>query len=189
MSDTENQPSGAPKKPGKIITKTISFGGKKVTLYSLDGNTWSSRKDELAIIQERQETGRITLAGDKGKEQSRFNRPPVKFQKKNADDEETDEELENDEDLALDDEYDDIIDEEDNIDAKKGKKIKEDTKALKGSVQAKSKKPEAKKPAPKKPTKAEKPKPKKEAKKPDKKSTAKKKTATKPKPAKKKGKK
>jgi|GEM_PF-1144428 len=50
----------------KYLTKSTSFGNKKLTLYSLDGLTWSSRCDELEVIRERHEAQRITFAQIKG---------------------------------------------------------------------------------------------------------------------------
>jgi hypothetical protein len=46
------------KKKAKYITKSVKFGGKQFTLFSLDGITWSSRRDELHQILERQEQER-----------------------------------------------------------------------------------------------------------------------------------
>ena len=50
----------------KYLTKSTSFGNKKLTLYSLDGLTWSSRCDELEVIKERHEAQRVTFAQIKG---------------------------------------------------------------------------------------------------------------------------
>jgi hypothetical protein len=47
----------------KYLTKVIQFNGLKMTLYSLDGQTWSSRKVELVNILERREQQRLALAG------------------------------------------------------------------------------------------------------------------------------
>lgn len=46
------------KKKSKYLTKTVKFGDKQFTLFSLDGVTWSSRRDELHMILERQEQER-----------------------------------------------------------------------------------------------------------------------------------
>jgi len=46
----------------KYLTKRVKFGEREVILYSLDGATWSTRRDELQIIRERQEAQRITLS-------------------------------------------------------------------------------------------------------------------------------
>jgi len=40
------------------LSKTVRFGNNPLTLYSIDGVTWSSRKDELLLIKERQEQKR-----------------------------------------------------------------------------------------------------------------------------------
>lgn len=48
----------------KLLSKTVVFGGKELKMYSLDGNTWSSRKDELQLIKERFENARLSLSMD-----------------------------------------------------------------------------------------------------------------------------
>lgn len=55
------------KKP-KYHEKTVSFGGQPLKLYSLDGVTWSSKKEELHHIQERHEKQRLALQGLKPEE-------------------------------------------------------------------------------------------------------------------------
>ncbi len=70
----------------KYLTKTISFGGSKMTLYSVDGNTWSSRLDELDLLQERFENGgRLPMDATKGKQP--FVIRKNKFAKRAAEDE------------------------------------------------------------------------------------------------------
>ncbi|MBX7143670.1 MAG: hypothetical protein K1X79_04395 [Oligoflexia bacterium] len=49
------------KKKIKYLSKTVKFAGKSMTLYSLDGMTWSSRKDELHQILARQEQERAAF--------------------------------------------------------------------------------------------------------------------------------
>lgn len=49
------------KKKVKYLSKTVKFAGKNMTLYSLDGMTWSSRKDELHQILERQDQERAAF--------------------------------------------------------------------------------------------------------------------------------
>lgn len=49
-----------------VYHKSVSFGGKTMTLYSLDGLTWSSRKDELQVIEDRREAQKVTAAQLKG---------------------------------------------------------------------------------------------------------------------------
>ncbi len=46
------------KKKTKYLTKSVKFGEKQFTLFSLDGVTWSSRREELHMILERQEQER-----------------------------------------------------------------------------------------------------------------------------------
>lgn len=53
----------------KYLTKVVKFGNKSLTLYSLDGLTWSSRRAELQAIKERQEANRVTFAEIKGETQ------------------------------------------------------------------------------------------------------------------------
>lgn len=48
-------------KKGQFMTKTTSFGGKKVVMYSIDGLIWSTRKDELAGIKTRLDNQKVTL--------------------------------------------------------------------------------------------------------------------------------
>lgn len=50
----------------KYLTKTVSFGGKPLTLFSLDGLTWSSRKDELVEIVERHESEKLSFGEIRG---------------------------------------------------------------------------------------------------------------------------
>lgn len=53
----------------EYLTKTISFGSGTMTLYSLDGQTWSSRREELSVIKERQEQQRMILMGKKDEQE------------------------------------------------------------------------------------------------------------------------
>lgn len=55
-------------KKSKYLTKSIKFGSQLVTLYSLDGLTWSTRRSELQTIKERIESQRITLGASKDEE-------------------------------------------------------------------------------------------------------------------------
>ena len=61
----------------KILTKTTKFGSSTVTLYSLDGATWSSRKDELPIIMERHEAQKVTAAQLRGEAPEAGSVPPA----------------------------------------------------------------------------------------------------------------
>lgn len=69
----------------KYLTKKIKFNGKDMTLYSIDGCTWSSRKDELCQIIERHESEKLTFGEIRG--QMSANKPiapkksPEKFNK------------------------------------------------------------------------------------------------------------
>lgn len=42
-------------------SKKVRFGSKEFTMWSIDGVTWSTRKDELTQIQERHEAERLKL--------------------------------------------------------------------------------------------------------------------------------
>lgn len=53
----------------RLQKKLVRFGAKEVTLWSLDGVTWSSRKDELESIKERQESQKVTAAHLRGEAQ------------------------------------------------------------------------------------------------------------------------
>ena len=64
----------------KYQTKKVVFNGEELELYSLDGFTWSSRKDELPVIQERHETDRFSHVIRCG------NRQAVKWQSQAAKD-------------------------------------------------------------------------------------------------------
>lgn len=46
----------------KYLTKSVTFSGKEITLFSLDGLTWSTRRSELLTIKERQERDRVSFA-------------------------------------------------------------------------------------------------------------------------------
>lgn len=67
------------KNPEGVITKKVKFQNKELTLYSLDGVTWSSRVDELRTIQDRHNTEQAGFSSDlKGeeKEKSKFSIKP-----------------------------------------------------------------------------------------------------------------
>ena len=51
-------------KKQKLLKKTTVFNGRKLVLYSLDGEIWSNRTWELEKIAERHESERITLHED-----------------------------------------------------------------------------------------------------------------------------
>ena len=51
----------AAKSKNQYLTKKVKFGGKDMTLYSLDGMTWSSREGELEEIQARHEREKVTI--------------------------------------------------------------------------------------------------------------------------------
>lgn len=53
------------KKKVKYISKTVAFQGKQISLFSIDGITWSTRKQELMEIKERQERDKVSFAAIK----------------------------------------------------------------------------------------------------------------------------
>ena len=69
----------------KYLTKKVRFNGKDMTLYSVDGCTWSSRRDELTQIIDRHESEKLTFGEIRG--QLSANKPiapkksPEKFNK------------------------------------------------------------------------------------------------------------
>lgn len=54
------------KKKNEFLSKVVKFGTKSVTLFSLDGNTWSTRKGELQGILDRHEAERQKLLQNMG---------------------------------------------------------------------------------------------------------------------------
>jgi hypothetical protein len=60
-------------KKSKYLSKTISYAGKRMTLFSLDGDTWSSRPEELETIMARHEQEKANYSGQiKGGPQARI---------------------------------------------------------------------------------------------------------------------
>lgn len=62
---TGNIQKMADSKKIKYLTKTVTFGGSTLTLFSIDGSTWSTRKQELLEIKERQERDKVSFAAIK----------------------------------------------------------------------------------------------------------------------------
>ena len=79
------------KKP-KYHEKTVSFGGQALKLYSLDGVTWSSKKEELHHIHERHEKQRLALQGLKPEEDESKEESLEALKEDESDDEEAEEE-------------------------------------------------------------------------------------------------
>ncbi len=48
-------------KKAKYISKKVRFGAKEFTMWSIDGVTWSTRKEELTQIADRHEAERLKL--------------------------------------------------------------------------------------------------------------------------------
>lgn len=166
-------------KKGNFLTKKVPFGGKEMTLYSIDGVTWSTRPDELQSIIERHSNEQKGFSDDlQGKEKDKTAQPEKpkakRFQKVHNDDE-IDEVIEDD--LYPEDDYEDyedevaedgdnVVDSDDELKSKKQKganakiespkKAAGKSKADKGSKATtpvrSSTKPQAAKPAAKKPT-------------------------------------
>lgn len=63
----------------KYFRKEVSFAGEPVVLFSIDGSTWSTRKEELLEIQERHELEKASYGGQiKGGPQARIPTPRPK---------------------------------------------------------------------------------------------------------------
>ncbi len=77
-------------KKGQYHTKKVSFHGKEMTLYSLDGVTWSTRPDELEVIIQRHSTEQAAFTSDlKGEEREKVEKvkpKPRKFVRVHNDD-------------------------------------------------------------------------------------------------------
>ena len=69
---TAEKQSNLGDKSDKVLTKSVKFNGKELKLYSLDGNTWSSRKEELTTIKERFENTRLSMTLDGAKQGKRL---------------------------------------------------------------------------------------------------------------------
>ncbi len=50
-----------PSRKERYQSKKVFFQGQELELFSLDGHTWSSRKDELEVIKDRQENARVSF--------------------------------------------------------------------------------------------------------------------------------
>lgn len=98
-------------KKGNYLTKKVKFQGKDMTMYSLDGITWSSRPDELQAIIDRHSTEQAAFSSDlKGEEREKEKEKPAQPRKKFAkvhNDDEIDEVIEDD---AVEDDIDDVDD-------------------------------------------------------------------------------
>ena len=71
------------KKP-KFQSKVVRFGSHSITLFSIDGVTWSTRRDELQRILERHEQERLGLANLKDPSGGAAKGKPAKGPKKAA---------------------------------------------------------------------------------------------------------
>ncbi|WKZ56363.1 MAG: hypothetical protein QY326_06410 [Bdellovibrionota bacterium] len=133
-------------KKQKYLTKTVKFGGKTLTLFSIDGAVWSSRKDELTTIQERHEAERQKLAQLKPEENS-----AEEETKSNEEEGAGSNEAESDDGVVI---MSAVSDDEDDRDekpkAKKGKTAPSKIKPAKPSMTTGSKKQEGGAKAPKK---------------------------------------
>jgi hypothetical protein len=100
-----------------LLTKKVSFQGTQVTMYSIDGVTWSTRPEELEIIIQRHLQQQAGVSADlKGEEKTPMAKPkpkPKKFSRVH-DDSELDEVI--DDDLKESDQDIDIDDSEDSVD-------------------------------------------------------------------------
>jgi hypothetical protein len=120
----------------KYITKTVRFGSGELTMYSLDGTTWSTRKDELTAIVARHEAERQKLAQLNKVDDGAAKKDKAAAATPDAEPKEADEEeLEKDDTLDMTEEDDEIlpiVDEDD---------IEEPVKAIKGKKAGVAKKP------------------------------------------------
>lgn len=92
----------------KLLTKKITFQGKQITMYSIDGVTWSTRADELYTILERHVHEQAGFGADlKGEEKVKSPLPkpkPKKFTKVHDDgelDDIIDDDLKDDEEIVV----------------------------------------------------------------------------------------
>ena len=73
----------------RYLSKTVAFAGKSLTLFSIDGLTWSSRKQELLEIKERQERDKVSFAAIKESEEGAAALPSAKKKVISDDEEDT----------------------------------------------------------------------------------------------------
>ncbi len=79
------------KSKSQFQTKTTTFGGKKVVLYSIDGLIWSTRKDELSVIKDRLESQKVILEISGKTADGAAKTPEEEVEKEEVKDEEVDE--------------------------------------------------------------------------------------------------
>ena len=71
------------KKQHKYLKKKVEFNGSTLVMFSLDGDTWSTRKEELLEIVERHELQKQNFGGQiKGGPQVKTIKPEVKVKPK-----------------------------------------------------------------------------------------------------------
>lgn len=71
------------KKQHKYLKKKVDFNGSTLVMFSLDGDTWSTRKEELLEIVERHELQKQNFGGQiKGGPQVKTIKPEVKVKPK-----------------------------------------------------------------------------------------------------------
>lgn len=87
-------------KKSKYLTKTTKFGGQTITLYSIDGLTWSTRPQELQTIMDRHANERILLDPAKEEDKDTDNDDEEKDKKEADLGDEEDDDLVGFEDLA-----------------------------------------------------------------------------------------
>jgi len=120
----------------KLLTKKVPFQGKSLTMYSIDGITWSTRSEELQSILDRHSREQAGFSADlKGEEKEKTPQPKPKPKKFNRvhDDAEIDEAI------------DDDMNEEEDVFEDEG--ANEDLDLLEETVGSKGKKASAVKPA------------------------------------------
>jgi hypothetical protein len=139
----------------KLLTKKVPFQGKQLTMYSIDGITWSTRSEELQAILDRHSREQAGFGADlKGEEKEKTPQPkpkPKKFNRVHDDaeiDEAIDDDMEEDEEPEVYEDPDadkdlDLLDEEDRPKSKKGSDSK--LKGIPKSLTPPKKLPEVKK--------------------------------------------
>ncbi len=126
-SSNSDAASIADKKKPKYLTKVVKFGKENLTLYSLDGNTWSSRRQELTDIANRHEQERLKSIQAMGENAEREKEEgPPEEEEENESSKEKEDEIDTDVDLddeelgELDEEDAELLEEVDEAPKKKG---------------------------------------------------------------------
>lgn len=120
-----------------LLTKKVPFQGSTITMYSIDGVTWSTRADELQVIIDRHVLQQASFSADlKGEEREKLPVPKAKPKKftRVHDDGELDEIIDDD----MDEEESDEVDLEDDTDVDLVKDVAEVSPSKKGKEPVKA---------------------------------------------------